>query len=977
VSALDDARLFDRDARPCWYVQIAGLPWRPYAGAAPPADPDYTDVEAISSVSRGGSTIEPDTGRVSHNAVTVIVGRASYGDGQALARALLRLRPEGADRRLLLLTSMDATSTAAVEVTTSNAAWPASGHIYVDDECIAYTGVAGDGTVGNRYRFTGITRGALGTLPTSHWVDDALGQQPWVVSDVVAWRTRPATLYLQMEGGSGWVEWLSGFIDQTPSGNTAAGIILRLVGWEALFDTEIGGDAKVCGLSHQRHLLTVGVADQMVMSQGWEAGHGYAQQVSTATASGSGSVKASTAQYDDVFDDGLAADHPRHPDITVRQATPIAQMNPTVLAADEFDVGGGPSANVAASEQVVNVTTFEATTATIDGSALGTEVLKRWPADYLQALTEVWAPGTNKGADGVWADCRLQESAPSFGGRPAMSIKLNSTLHASDLLVTWRGRDAGRSLAYPIRLIAPDVDPDWRGGPNGSQRLEWERTERVGRGAGAGTGRELFRIADLADAFRQCGEPVALLDALRAATGVAFWWSCTWDERGEERTTVFRGTISGASTEAGVTVGYRVEIEDPETIPSFGDWPGFGRCRIRPAAVWKGADWRRVLVEVLCSLEGAGVNGAYDVQPFGLGIPEGAVDAAQILSFPSPPGLGRVDITIDSARKVSEVFAGIFVAAGCVLQLALNPATGARQLRLVRVTRASKAEAVATLGADDWEPDEVPPETDDRIVNAWEIATKTADGRDVTDRWSDVSSIRAHRETRSQKIDLTEVRIDLAAEAASGAAALRSVYGQLSASYAWPRRLVSGGVRQPSMLHLDAGDVAIISCDDIVGYDGAEGATGIPARLLSVEHDVDGGSSRITFALDPADGRGWNSSLYVEAVIGLKTVRVAANHYTDTTTPAGATRRDLDKWAVGDDAVECPIGAWAGTVNTITGINTGTRQVTFASNHGLSAGDSIDPVVYDDAPAVQQDLAYLADDALELGGTPDPAGTYS
>ena len=975
MSALDDARLFDRDGRPCWYLQIAGLPWRPYAGAAPPADPDYTDVEAIASVSRGGSTIEPDNGRVSHQAITVIVGRATFGDGQALARALLRLKPEGADRRLLLLTTIDATSTADVEVTTSNAGWPAAGVLYIDDEAIAYTGLAGDGTPGNRYRFTGITRGALGTMSTSHWVDEALGQQPWVVSDVVAWRTRPATLYLQMEGGTGWVEWLSGFIDATPSGNTAAGIIVRLVGWEALLDNEIGGDAKVCGLSHQRHLLTVGVADQMTMSQGWEAGHGYAQQTSAATVSGSGSVKASTAQYGDVFDDALAADHPRHPKIAVRQAS-IDDMSATVLAADEFDVGAGPSANVGASEQVVNVTTFEATTATIDSSAAGTEVLKRWPGDYLQAVTETWAPGTNKGVDGVWADCRLQESTAQFNGRPALSVKLNSSFHAADLLVTWRGRDQGRDLAYPIRLIAPDVDPEWQPGSNG-QRLEWERTERVGRGAGAGLGRTLLRVAELANAFRQSGEPVALLDALRAATGTAFWWSCTWDERGEERSTVFRGTISGASTEAGETVGYRIEIKDPETVPSFGDWPGFTRCRIRPAAVWKGADWRRVLVEVLCSLEGAGVNGSYDVQPFGLGIPEGAVDAAQILSFPTPPNLGRVDITIESARKVAEIFAGIFISAGCVLQLALDPATGTRKLRLVRVTRASKAEAVATLGADDWEPDPVPPETDDRIVNAWEIVTKTADGRDVTDRWSDASSIRAHRETRSQKIDLTEVRIDLAAEAASGAAALRSVYGQLSASYAWPRRLVAGGVRQPSMLHLDAGDVAIISCDDIVGYDGAEGATGIPARLLAVEHDVDGGRSRITFALDSAAGAGWNSSLYVEAVIGLKTVRVAANHYTDPVTPAGATRQDLDYWAVGDDAAECPIGAWAGAVNTITGINTGTRQVTFSANHGLSAGDSIDPVVYDDAPAVQQDLAYLADDALELGGTPDPAGTYS
>lgn len=977
MSAIADARLQDRDAAPCWYLQIAGLPWRPYAGAAPPADAAYTDVEAIEHVSRGGSTMEPDKGRVRQTGITISVATADHGDLGSMAQDLRRLRPEGARRRLLLLTSVEATGTADIEVTTDNGAWPSAGLLYIDDECIAYTGLAGDGSPGDRWRFTGITRAQLGTQSVTHFVDEAQAQQTWVVSDVVSWRTRPATLYLQMEGGTAWVEWMVGFVDGTPQGDDRGALHLRLVGWEGILDTELGGDTRVAGLSRQRHLLTVGVADQIVMTQAWEEGHGCATLTKAADAAGSGAITASTGQYDDVFDDSLAAPHPRHPKIKVRQATAPAPMLPTVAGPGSFTVTAPaePSQNCLASEEVVNETTAEAYTATIDGSALGTEVLLRWPVDYLAAINAAWAPGTNKGVGGAWADVQIQR-LDAGTRRPAVSVKLNSTKHAKDLLISWDAQDVGRLLAYPLRMAAPDVAPLWWTSLEGVSRLAWEREVRVGRTREPDNGRNVFAITDLAEAFYQSGEPVMLLDGAPAAAGVTFYWSATVDERGEERKLTFRGAISGASTEAGVTVGYRVEVEDPTSVPSFGDWPGFSRSKIRPAAVWREADMRRILVEILTSVEGAGVNGAYDVQPYGLAVPSSSVDVDQILSYPIPPALLRWSVTIDEARKASDILVPMLVAAGAVLQMHLDPASGVRKLRMVPVARAADVESVATLAADEWELDLAAPAADDRVINAWVFKLRTADGREVTDTWSDRASIRAHRETRQQTIDLRDARIDLADEAASGAAALRSIYGELDASYAWPRRLAAGAVSQDRLIFVDAGDVITVSCDELVGYDGTEGITSQPVRLQQVEHDVEGGRTQISGALTIAAGAGWNTSLYVEAVVSPTVVRVAANYYTDATGPDGQVQRDLDDWAVGDDAVMCPLGAWAGTVRTITAINTSSREVTFGAAHGLAAGDSIDPPSYTDASAVQKRLAYLADDALKLGAG-DPAQAYS
>lgn len=992
MSALTDSRITDRDGAVCWYLQIAGFAWRPFAGAPPPSDADYTDIESIVEVSAGGSDVEPDQGRVRHTPVAVMLAPPDNAQGEAFAQDLRRIRPEGADRQLQLLTTIASTGTAAVEVATSNAAWPATGVFHVDAECFSYTGVAGDGTVGNRYRFTGITRHYRqpASCQTSHLVDEERAQSAWVVSDVVSWRTRPATLYLQLEGGTAWVEWLVGFIDSTPQGDDRGQLRLQIVPWDAALDNEIGGESLVCGLAHGYHLLTVGRADQFYMRQIWREGHAVRERTSQASGQFSQTVYCDTKSYADVFDDGLAADHPRHPDIKVDAGISPDHDNPTVTADDEFTTadpafpsadipGPGGAGTLNRSVEVRNVRTEELYTATIDPGAIGDEVLKRWPDDYLAAINSAFSPGTNKGADGVWCDLEITEWLPRFRG-PGLSLKLNSTLHKDSVLVVLVSPGVpGRGLAYPLRPVPKDSEVVFeRGDDRVKGRIEWGTQVEVGRGRDGGNGRDARAIRPLAEAFYQTGEPVLMLDRLPIATGVATAWSLEWvDEDGAEYSALIRGTVTAAVVDGTTTVGYRLLVEDPDNTPMFGDWPGQPRAILRPAAVWKGADFRRIIVELLVSVEGAGVNGAYDVQPFGLGIPQAAVDVDQILNVAIPAALARWSVTIDKARKVSDVIAEMLQASGYVLQMHLDPVTGARKIRMVQVVRASSVEAMLHLGADEWELDPVPPATDDKVINAWVLHLKAKDGREVTDRWSDTASIRAHRETRSQELDLTGAQIDLATEAASGAAALRSVYGELASAYAWPRRVAAGGVRHPSIVHIDAGDVLTLDSDDLVGYSGREGVSGLAVRIQRCRHDVEHGRSTLTFVYDPAPGTGWNASLYVEAVVSSTKVRVAANEYTETTGPNGETRRDLDFWTVGQSAVMCPRGAWAGLTRTISAINTVNREVTFSAAHGLAVGDSIDPVAYDSAPAAQQALAYQADDALGIGAGPAVAKVYS
>jgi hypothetical protein len=982
MSVLADAGLLDRVIFPAWYLEITGFPYRFYSHASdpPPASADHTDVLAVQAVSRGGSSLEADQGRVRQKPITVTLDRTTYWDVGAAAQALQRLRPEGARRRLLLLTSVTSAGVADIEVQTDNSGWDAAGIIYLEAEAIEYTGLAGTGGPGDPWRFTGITRGALDTMPASHLVDGAQGLECWVLSDVVAWRTRPAKLYLRNSGATGWAEWLVGFVEGSPR-SAAEGIELRLVPWDAILDVELGGAHLDCGLAHAWRVMTVGHRDQIEMAQIWEVGQAVNVQSGAFAPVAAGAIVANTGPYADVFDITLAATDPRHPSLKVQQAPNVADFNPTAIpAADTFTAPGSPAPNVlhgpgggaglADSVPIVNARTALTALATIDPSAIGTEVTLRWPLDYLSAINAVWAPGTNKGATGLWADGLIIEREQRADG-PRLSLKLNSTKHAGKLICRWvSGAILGRSLDYPIRL-APDDSTTWRNGT-----VEWEHDEQLGQESGSANGRRLVEIY-IADAFFQRGEPAITVDSAKTAVGVESWWVVTWDERGEEREETFRGKITGTVTAGGQTVGYRLEVTSGlQDTPSFGDWPGFGRCRIRPACVWKRADLRRVIVEMLTSVEGAGVNGAYDTQPYGLGVPASAVDAVQILDYPLPPALAVVDITIAEPRKAAEILAPLLVAAGVALQPHLDPETGLRRIRLAQMTRASVVESVATLAVGDWTVDPEVTGTDDKVTNSWTLKVRDSAGVDRLTRWSDRDSARAHGEVRGAELDLREVHLPLADEAASAAAALRSVFGQLRASMAWPRRTAGGAVDQSALLHLDACDVVTVSADELVGYDGAEGVAGIPLRLADIEHDVEQGTSQIEGVLDGLAGTGWAPSLYVEAVIGPTIVRVAANRYTDTEGPTGAARADLDFWTTGP-ATLCPAAGWTGATGTITVINTGTRQVTFAAAHGLLAGDSIDPVVYDSAAAMQRLYAFLADAALGLGAGPAAAKTWS
>jgi len=236
-----------KDRRIAWCVVISGLPYRYYSEIAPGADLNggnisgtttlATDVQAVLSVGPIVASVEDLDGIARQDPVEVqLLARDAPVAGSATPNdpilTLRRLTPSGSTRATRLLTTVPhSLASADVEVETDVSAWTTPGFLHTGQETMYYTGTAGDGSVGDRYRFTGIGRAVAGTNPQRHIVSETQGERPYVLSDVVFWRGRRARIYwapILADGTAGdWLEYWRGLIDSVPD-VIQSGMVIRL-----------------------------------------------------------------------------------------------------------------------------------------------------------------------------------------------------------------------------------------------------------------------------------------------------------------------------------------------------------------------------------------------------------------------------------------------------------------------------------------------------------------------------------------------------------------------------------------------------------------------------------------------------------------------------------------------------------------------------------------------------------------------------
>lgn len=975
-----------------YLLYIWGIPEAFYSGPTAPAVSTTWPFVATSGLLEWrpeAMTISPLGGIIQGGGgtVTVAINRLNS------ANTVLLRRHTGATRTVTLATTIEQeVANTSVVVNESIADWPASGYLWVGQECMAYN-AKNNGT--KTFTVLAAGRGYFNSPVQKHVADVTRGWAPRITSECVAWDRRPVSLRVFQERtthtgvmSTDFIEELSGYISDIPEARGVT-IDLRLAPWvELLKDGTVGGKDRTTTLQTGAHVFDGTTAYTMKRLERWDEGAVLSERV--AVQSNAGTAALLDVVYEahaDVYDPtgtGLpgmlkaaGADLPN---------VPSGYVGSAVDGTGDISLASNLAGNVTASSLIENQLTIIERDAEIYPP--GAAALLQWPGEALAAVNAAWAPGTNKGdrLDSAYADARIVPNHEAAGG-PAIVFELNSSKHRLPLK-GWINLGGSQYCWYGLHLADPSVPLATREeAPNGTDR--WRKVELVHRAGSDSSPPDVFPIIGIPDAFCQEGENYVYVadDVFSDPTAAQVWLRArceTYD--GKAFDTGFRVTaIATADSMFPGAPGYVLTIHPRDRLhfQSFGAWPGRKAPEITQVIAWNQADPRVVLLQLLTSEYGEGYNHpTYDVLPLGAGLDSQYIDVGSFLRFPLPTGPGAewTDDTNGEAINLAEYLGKILEQINGLIVMRLDRATGTRKLALVPGGRATVLESSGSIDDEDWATSGRPATLVNKsIINSLSVKAGFR-GAAVPININDRDSISAHRGRIARK-EYVLPGVDVGAVAPGDLeAAFIPWAAEIFSQYGYERTVVAGTISYRDGLLLDCGSVVVVAADGPGVYDddGSEGISAKPGRILMMERRPSAQTCRIEVEYDNARGTGWAPSMQVTATPAVDQVTVAVNAYSEATDPiTGASVTDADFFAVGQKVWVIPLGAAPGFVTELTITVKAGNTFTFDGVHNLGAnfGD-IQPADWDDATA-HQGYAFQADSANTLGAAGTEAKDFA
>lgn len=1024
----------DSRRRWAWLLTISGTTVRYYSGQAPPttavpglAGVNYTDVEAIAPDGVSSQSMRLDElGGVSEigGLSVTLVSRGDLATASDPVRILGRVSRRGATAftRLAETLQHDDAGLASVTVTDSLAAWPTTGGVYlfhIGQEMFRATGVAAGPP-----RFTGVTRAIARTRPQEHLFDAARGLQPSVTSEPVHWRTRRATLQAAPILGrsltaADYVEVVAGFVDRTPVlARDGLTVSVDLAPLTMVLSQTVGGEAGTTYLTRGWHRFEPGVGDSFGVAL--FAKQAFVVNVLTAAPVAAGVVTAPTDIHAAMADLGLAAGHPRRLPMRVASAAgPVWDVGAYVAGPpQQYTVAGIPA--VAAGLNWVNAPAWDVRVYQVTS---GAAVLVQWPEQVLTALAGVtaWAPGNVAGAAGLWADVVPMMRAD---GSPAIRCKINGDVPSARIVgefrANWSNPRGGDRDLYPGQGYTRNThamahyaiqwcdtndgrwfDPRSRGafGEGARTRKDilagaWGRSVDIDAVRAQGDAPNEFAIRGWPLAYYQTGEKAMLCDALVLPTSAAGtqWVQARWKEGGEEMRQIV--PISSVGTQAdggGNTVGYLYNVLSRwrYRARSCGQWSESERVEIRAAAAWERVASADVVLQLLLSGRGRGVNsGTYDVLPFGANLDESEIRATDFDLRTAVAAIDEWSSTLVDSTTLAKVVEPILRASGVALTVRRYStiASGYEQELTLTPVGVETPEVVASIVSADILADGRPTsETEDKPYARYRVSADYDWNRgqpQTVATYIDADAMAENGGDGGAMLDL-EMRglhldnpADLITEALPLIDSIRARVGR-------PRRKYRLRLHAGWAIRLALGDVVELTAPDAIDYDGTRGVTAARCRVTGLDADWSAGTCEVELTSYGARTAGWAPAMIITAVPDAFTLTVDSNVYTDAADPAGDALQDSDYFAPSDLISIVPPGNWAGRISrTIVGVSGTTINLNpiGAALPGPLAqyvGQTVRPRPYDSTSAALRVYVYAADAARTLGAAADPARDWA
>jgi len=968
---------------------ISGVTDRYYCGPAPDVEPipgttglDNRDVCALLSLGAESATVDDIRSKVSQAPVTVRLAARDAPVSAATRTAathsidpvstLRRIGPRGATGTKLAGTVPHEAGPTDVDVVDDVSAW--SGLVHCGLEAMQPTA-----TIGTQLQ--GCARGVADTRIARHLYQPTRGAQPTVTRDVTYWRGRPAIVRAApvVDGVrvGAYVEIWRGVLDREPelSGDGMT-LTVKIAAMSAAMRQRLSAGATSTKLLRGWHYFTPGRASDVRIRQVWPVGAAYrgvADVVAVDAQLTSDTYDAHVAQSDIT----LPAGHPRSGAVLL---SGTRYETTARLPGLELDLDPNPPVG---SYRLRNPELAEdARLSLIDDS--GPQVVA-WPERLLVAIAgadptlaaynlathrlDRWIVNTTQGDAGRWASVSMAQGVQGWEFRAGLVEEPQAD---SELTLRW--------VPSPADIC---VGLDYRGPDDAAHFIDLEagsvaiRNERITGEATLGALTAL-PCRGPALAWYQSAEPYILVEEDIWSAGGPMSVRISGGDDLNYSTGSFDIEISGSSVvldpDTGDPIGYALAVSavsDPSLYALDHGTP----VTVTPQARSYGTPPTELLLRLMESGVGNGVNGVWDVYPYGANLDQSDIFEPSFFTFAIPSALEGATFDIDSTQTVEDSLGDVLtLLGGAVVQRYLD---GRQKLALVSLSPASDAAPVMVVqDADILADGQVTSAVDGQVVRGYKISTNY-DGSGKPTRvttFIDSDAVDAAGGDGGEQLALDMRGINVDGGPLEAVAALLPVIQHMRRRVGVPRvrYQLAISIDHPNALEVAVGDAVTLTSSSAVRIDGTLGLVSEPCRVMGLERDWSGGRLGLTLQSTGLRPAGWVPSLEVLSVVSPVKVQVEPNAYTSTIDPAtGETQTDLARTSLNyfsaGDRVRCiPAGDWgAGVERDIVGIVGDVVELSAA--HGLVAGDALDHASYDDATSTTRRYAYLSDAAHTLG----------
>ncbi len=411
-----------------------------------------------------------------------------------------------------------------------------------------------------------------------------------------------------------------------------------------------------------------------------------------------------------------------------------------------------------------------------------------------------------------------------------------------------------------------------------------------------------------------------------------------------------------AKSETAVSVGYLIELDQDNVynrgLPSFGDFlDSTEKIEISRGLLIENKPAGQVMLELLESGGGGGINGDYDLHLVGCNISQAFIDEDSFLSNQSASNIRdwQFNLSIDdiTARDILEPMLRVM---GCAI--VMDRSTFYPRLKLISVGH--EADENQPLITDDTMLIDSPIywSVYEDIITQFKFIYDLQNDQPterVINNYAAINQLAG--ETRSEEYKLYGLTSEIVGGARAGdfLQYFRATYARLFRLYGQAIRQWVFSITSGASFNLDIGSSLRVSSDFLKGYSDDYGVSDGVGLIVSMRLSLFGEGCELKLNHYGLSSPTWNASARVDQVINSTTVSIVVDQFSAS---------DISFFKVGDAVVRYTWGANdSKTSLTISQING--AQIVFSGSHGATAGDIIQPASYTLASTAHKKRAYI------------------